>query len=114
MGCSTDDVGNGRSTANFEYPEFCRGWEGLVKRVQCVQFEQVKWTKISDTIVCLQVVIRIELVTVVLSKQSLFHESVEIQVKKGCDTLGTLSQKNTEPFITLVVLNSEWYHESAQ
>ena len=114
MGCSTDDVGNGRSTANFKYPKFGRGWEGLVELMQCVQFEQVKRTKISDTIVCLQVVIRIELFTVVLSKQSLFHGSVEIQ--KGLKKVVThlehsVTKMKTEPFITL---NSEWYHESAQ
>ena len=79
MGCSTDDVGNGRSTANVEYPELCSGWVGLVELVQRIEFEQMKWTKIIDTVIFLQIVVGVELVTVVLSKQNLFHGSVEIQ-----------------------------------
>ena len=76
MGCSTNDVPNGRSTANVEYPEFCSGWIGLVKLMQRIEFEQVKWMQISCTVV-LKIVVGVKLVPVVLSKQNFFCGPVE-------------------------------------
>ena len=96
MGCSTNDVPNGRSTANVEYPEFCSGWIGLVKLMQRIEFEQVKWMQISCTVV-LKIVVGVKLVPVVLSKQNFFCGPVE-GLEQIIQTVLSLSSRLTFHF----------------
>ena len=73
IGCSTNGVGNGRPTADVKYPD---EWVGLIELMHLFQFEEVKWSHITGTVVHLKRVLGVELVPVILSKHNPFRESV--------------------------------------
>ena len=71
-----------RTSTNVEYLESCSGWEGLVECVQLFHCKKMNWTQIINTAVHLQVVLGVEFVMVVLSKQKFL---VHLQVVLGVE-----------------------------